>query len=310
MTNPEGNGPDRQVWTGYLVAPMERPASSVPVWLIMASVLRGWRTWGLTGVLGGIIGVTLALSMTPVYQATTVVAINTEAADSLGSGLLGGQLGGLAGLAGVSLGGSNRRMEYLAVLDSRILADQFIAENQLKFVFFAKDWDAASKRWTSKKAPTEEVAYQYFNEKVRNVDEDRRTGLVTVSMQSKDPAAAARWANEYVQRANDLLRQRAVTEASSSLEFLDRELAKSSTIEIRQAMYQLVEAQKKQQMLATVRHEYIFHIIDLAKVPDPENFVKPKRALVATACGFLGGVLGLAIALYRDRRSFQISGNK
>jgi uncharacterized protein involved in exopolysaccharide biosynthesis len=310
MTNPQEAPPDRQLWTGYLVAPLERPASSVPVGLIVASVFRSWPIWGSAGVLGGIIGVILALSMTPIYRATTVVAINSEAADSLGSGLIGGQLGGLAGLAGISLGGSNRRMEYLAMLDSRILADQFIAANQLKYVFFAKDWDAANNRWTSKKAPTDEAAYQYFTEKVRIVSEDRRTGLVTVSMQSSDPVAAARWANEYVRRANDLLRERAVTEASSSLAFLDRELANASAIEIRQAIFQLVEAQQKQKMLATVRDEYIFHTIDPAKDPDPENFVKPKRTLIATGCGLVGGVLGLAIALYRDRRSFQIGSKK
>lgn len=308
MTNPEENAADRQVWTGYLVAPMERPALGVPVGRIMASVFRSWLIWGLMGLLGGIIGVIIALSMTPIYRSTTVVAINSDAADSLGSGLLGGQLGGLAGLAGISLGGSNRRMEYLAMLDSRILADQFIAENQLKFVFFAKDWDAARNKWASQKVPTDEEAYQYFNEKVRDVSEDRRTGLVTVSMESTDPDASARWANEYVQRANDLLRQRAVTEAASSLEFLDRALTNASTIEIRQAMFQLVEAQQKQQMLATVRHEYIFHTIDPAKAPDPENFVRPKRMLIATAGGFLGGGLGLAFVLYRDRRSFQTNG--
>lgn len=308
MSAPEGNSPDRQLWTGYLVAPVEESKSSVPVGQIVASVFRGWRIWVTTGVIGGAIGIALALWLTPVYRATTVVAVDTQAADSLGSGLLGSQLGGLAGLAGISLGGSNRRMEYIAVLDSRILADQFIADNQLKYVFFAKDWDPAAKKWTSKEIPTDEKAYQYFRDEVRGIDEDRRTGLITVSMQSKDPASAARWANEYVGRANDLLRQRAVQEASSSLAFLDRELAKASTIEIRQAMYQLVEAQQKQQMLATVRHEYIFHTIDPAMVPDERNFVKPKRVLVATAFGFLGGILGLAIALYRDRRSFKAKG--
>jgi LPS O-antigen subunit length determinant protein (WzzB/FepE family) len=98
------------------------------------------------------------------------------------------------------------------------------------------------------------------------------------------------------------LRGRATQEATSSLEFLDRELAKASTVEIRSAMFQLVEAQKKQQMLATVREDYIFRIIDPAVAADQDRFVKPKRALIAAACGFAGGILGIAVVLYRNRR--------
>lgn len=310
MTTEDNNGPGRQVWTGYLVAPAEQVSSTVPVAQLFASVLRGWRIWLLTGIVGGVLGLVLAFQMTPIYRAVSVVAIDAQASESMGSGLLGGQLSGLAGLAGLSLGGSNRRLEYISVLDSRVLADQFIAENGLKFLFFADHWDAVQKRWTAKKIPSDDDAYLYFSERVKRIDEDRRTGLLTVSIEWKDRQAAARWSKLYVQRANDLLRKRAMQEATSSLEFLDRELAKATTIEIREAMYQLVEAQKKQQMLATVREDYIFHIIDPAVVADEDRFVRPKRLLIAAACAFAGGILGIAFALYRDRRSFQVNDKK
>ncbi len=308
MTTQDDKDGGRQLWTGYLVAPVETASASVPVGRVFTSMFRAWRIWMFTGFIGGIIGVAIALSMTPIYRAAATVSIESQGPDSLGAGLLGGQLSGLAGLAGLSLGGGNRRLEYIAVLKSRALADIFIAENGLKVQLFAEHWDAASKRWTSKKIPSDEDAYRFFSGHVCRLDEDRRTGLVTVSMEWKDRVAATRWANRYVQRANDLLRARAIQEANSSLAFLDRELAKSATVEIREAMYQLVEAQKKQQMLATVREDYIFHIIDPAVVPDPERRVKPKRSLIAGACGFAGFIFGIAIALYRDRKSFQAPG--
>jgi uncharacterized protein involved in exopolysaccharide biosynthesis len=302
VTPQDDNAAGRQQWTGYLVAPVESASTSVAIGELIGSILRGWRIWLVTGLIGSAIGVTLALTMTPIYRSTAVAAIDAQAADSLGSGLLGGQLSGLAGLAGLSLGGANRRLEYIAVLDSRALADQFIAENDLKVQFFADDWDAKAKRWTSEKIPSEDDAYRFFTGEVLRVNEDRRTGLITVSIEWRDRVAAARWANLFVQRANELLRVRAMQEANSSLEFLDRELAKASTVEIRSAMYQLMEAQKKQQMLATVREDYIFHIIDPAVVADEDRFVRPKRSLVAAACGFAGGVLGIAIVLFRNRR--------
>jgi uncharacterized protein involved in exopolysaccharide biosynthesis len=291
----------RQLWTGYLVAPVERTSSSIAVRELLVRVLRAWRVWLITGFIGGLVGVGLAFLITPIYRCAAVVSIDTQSVDPVGSGLLGGQLTGLAGLAGLSLGGNNRRMEFIAVLESRSLADQFISENNLIYDFFADRWDAKAKRWTSKRPPSKEDAYRFFAERIRGVDEDRRTGLITVSMEWRDRFAAARWANLYVQRANELARARAMQEANSSLEFLDRELAKASTVEIRAAMYALMEAQKKHQMLATVRREYIFHIVDPAVVPDEDRYVKPKRPLMALACAFAGGILGLMFALYRAR---------
>ena len=302
MASDEQTTGGRQLWTGYLVAPADTPTSSVAVGKLIGDIFRGWRIWLLTGFIGGLSGVGLAFLMKPVYQSAAVVSIDAQAADGLGSGLLGGGLSSLAGLAGISIGGANRRLEYIAVLDSRVLADQFIRENNLKYVFFADKWDAKAKRWKTDKIPTDDDAYRYFSGAVKHVDEDRRTGLITVSMNWRDRTAAASWVNLYVQRANDLLRARAMQEATSSLEFLDRELVKAGTVEIRQAMYQLVEAQKKQQMLATVRKDYIFHIIDPAVVADEDRFVKPKRPLIAAACAFAGGVLGVAIVLLRNRR--------
>jgi uncharacterized protein involved in exopolysaccharide biosynthesis len=306
----EEKATERQLWTGYLVAPAQAADSSVNVGKLIGGILRGWRIWLATGFIGGILGVALAFIMTPVYRAAAVVSIDTQAADGVGPGLLGGGLTGLAGLAGISLGGANRRLEYIAVLDSRALADQFITENNLKVQFFSKEWDAKAKRWTSEEIPTADDAYRYFSEVVRSVDEDRRTGLVTVGMKWRDRMAAAHWANLYVQRANDLLRARAMQEANSSLEFLDRELVKAGTVEIRQAMYQLIEAQKKQQMLATVRQDYIFHTIDPAVVPDEDRFETPKRALLAAASAFAGGILGVAIVLFRNRRRSPANGEK
>jgi uncharacterized protein involved in exopolysaccharide biosynthesis len=310
VTPQDDNAAGRQLWTGYLVAPVESAAPTVPIGAHLKGVMRGWRVWLVTGVIGAALGVVLALVATPIYRSVAVAALDAQAADSLGSGLLGGQLTGLAGLAGLSLGGSNRRLEYIAVLSSRVLAERFIAENDLKVQFFADDWDAKAKRWTSKKIPSDDDAYRYFTEVVLSVAEDRRTGLITVTIKWRDRVAAAQWANKFVQRANNLLRVRAMQEANSSLEFLDRELAKAATVEIRNAMYQLVEAQKKQQMLATVREDYIFHIIDPAVVADEDRFVAPKRKLIVAACGFAGGILGIAIVLYRNRRFSEANAKK
>lgn len=59
---------------------------------------------------------------------------------------LGGQLGGLAAIAGVAPRGGDVA-EAIATLKSRELARAFIEDEGLLTVFFADEWDAQNERW-------------------------------------------------------------------------------------------------------------------------------------------------------------------
>ena len=61
--------------------------------------------------------------------------------------------------------------------------------------------------------------------------------------------------------------------------------------------YQLIEEQTKTLMLAEVKDEYAFKVIDPPVVP--EEKVGPKRALICILSILLGGMLGVAIVLIR-----------
>jgi len=89
-----------------------------------------------------------ALLITPVYRVTTVLA-PARAEGGLG-GLLGGamgQLGGLAEMAGVSIGGGDGATEEaLAVLGSQEFTQRFIVQENLLPILYASKWDAAAKK--------------------------------------------------------------------------------------------------------------------------------------------------------------------
>jgi uncharacterized protein involved in exopolysaccharide biosynthesis len=298
--NSRGSAPG-QMWQGHIYplpdAPTDRSAA-----FAAADVFRWLRriwVWLCVGAIAGaMLGAGAAFLQTRQYRSTVVVVVAPATADPLAGSLLSGRLGGLAGLAGLSLGQSDGVQESIAVLRSRELADRFIAERALHALFFRDQWDAVNKRWreqAGKPVPTQEDAYLYFDRNVRSVDEDRRTGLLRLSMQWSDREAASQWANEYVRAGNELLRERARRNALASLQFLEKELASVSQMEVRQAIYQLIEGQKKQEMLAAVREDYAFRVIDAAKPSDPDRPVKPKTPLIVAA-GALGG-LALALTL-------------
>ena len=241
-------------------------------------------------------GAAAAFLMTPVYRAEVVVIPVSGEEGRGGLAALAGQLGGLASLAGVDLGGSGgRKEETLAILRSRAFTERFIRERNLLPVLFADKWDAAKGRWRvddPDDVPTLGDAWRFFNERVRTIQEDRRTGLVTLAIEWTDPEVAAEWANELVRRANDTIRARDIEEAERSIRYLDEQLARTNVIELQQALYRLKEAQIKKIMLARTHEEYAFRVLDPA-VP-PEKHVRPNRPLVVALGLLVGLVLGIA----------------
>jgi len=77
--------------------------------------------------------------------------------------------------------------------------------------------------------------------------------------------------------------------------------------------YDLIESQTRVSMLADVRDEYVFQVVDPAMVPDEK--VAPRRSLIAVLGTLLGGMLGVVIVLVRhyvsssaeSRRANQVS---
>lgn len=248
---------------------------------------------------------TAAYMMTPKYRAQVVmVPVKGDSVSGALSGALG-QLGGLASLAGVSLPGGGNKDENLSFLTSRDFLARFIQEENLLPVLFDKRWDDARGKWDvddPADIPTISDGVRFLDQHVRSVQEERRTGIITLSILWKDPELAARWANLMVERANRDLRERAIRDADASKEYLNRELGKTDVVELRQSIYRLIESQIKTIMLASVRQEYAFKVIDPAVAPDPTDRVRPKRLAMIVLGALAGGAFALLVIGWQFRR--------
>ncbi|NJD31288.1 MAG: hypothetical protein FIB04_05315 [Gammaproteobacteria bacterium] len=265
-----------------------------------------WRMrWMVIGclVLATGLAATAAFIMTPKYRAD-VVMIPVKADDTRSAlSSVVGQLGGLASLAGVALGGGGNKDEYIAYLRSHDFTARFIEDEKLLPVLFYRKWDAKNGRWNVENpedVPTIADGVELFDKGIRSVQEDRRTGLVTMSILWRDRELAARWANLMVERVNRDLRARAIAESEASIEYLNSEVAKTGVVELRQSLYRLVENQVKTIMFAKVRSQYAFKVIDPAYVPDADKYVRPKRLamiLIGALAGLVGGLVLVALRL-------------
>lgn len=245
--------------------------------------------------------VILALLSRPVYRSEAAVVAVPE--DGMASGLSGlaGQFGGLASLAGLSLPKGGNWEQAVATLRSRQLVERLITERNLLPQLFPKDWDAAAGRWRAevKQPPTMGDAVYLFRQRVLQVREDPKTGMVTVRVDWYEPALAADWANGIIALADAELRREAISGSTRALQALQAELGRAEQVELRSAISRLMEAQVKAKMLATIRDEYAFHVIDPAVPSDLDKRVQPTRTVMVLAGGVLGVILGLLFVLLR-----------
>jgi uncharacterized protein involved in exopolysaccharide biosynthesis len=258
--------------------------------------------WWIAGAacLSAAILTLIAFMMTPIYRASTVlVPVRAESTDGGGLGAAVRSLSGAASLVGLSLGGGSSDLEEsLAVLRSREFLDAFIRDENLMPVLFNKEWDEAGKAWKEPaKAPTPAQAHRYFTRQILSIAQDKKTGLITISIDFPDRERAAYWANELVRRINHEMRTRARQEAASSLGYLETELGKTSLVSVREAINNLIEAQIRKSMLANVSQEYVFRVVEAATPPDANDKLRPNRKLMLVAGGMAGALLAALTVL-------------
>jgi uncharacterized protein involved in exopolysaccharide biosynthesis len=234
----------------------------------------------------GVIAAILALTAIPLFRAQVIVTeVHDTGIGGSGGGLMG-EIGGLASIAGIDLSANGQSAEREAVLQSRGLVDSFVRRYQLTPLINGKS--ATATEWN---------AVELFRTSVLDLHDDKLKQTTTITMDWKDPAVAARWANDFVALANELLRTRAIEESTSNIEYLNKQLGQTNVVEIQQAIYHLIEGETKSLMLAHSRVQYAFTIVDPAVTPEVR--VSPRRTLMVISGLFIGGVFGSLIAWAR-----------
>ncbi|WP_166378392.1 Wzz/FepE/Etk N-terminal domain-containing protein [Pseudoalteromonas sp. Z9A4] len=258
-----------------------------------------------------------AINQPNIYKSEALLA-PAEEQQGGGLGALAGQFGGLAGLAGVDIGGGGDKTQLaLEILKSRKFTSNFIEKHSiLPDLMAVESWDLATGSLTydtdvynpdtntwlreakapKKAEPSMQEAYKVFS-KIIDTNTDPETSTITLSVAHISPVIAQQWVNWLIEDINIEVKQRDVSEAIKSTEFLTQQLEKTKVSDIRSVLYNLVEEQTKTIMFANVRDEYVFKTIDPAIIPE-ERF-KPRRAIICIAGTFLGIILSFFFLVLR-----------
>jgi len=262
--------------------------------------------------------IVFALSKPDIYKAS--VLLSPAASEGAGGmGALAGQFGGLASLAGISLGsgGIDKTALALEIIKSRAFLETFIVKHNLlvplmasekwdrvedKLILNNENYDVINKKWLrevtypKKPEPSSWEAYQRFLE-LLSVSQDKSTSLVTIDIEFYSPEIAKQWLTWLVSDVNNFMREKDEKEAQASIDYLTNQLEKTEVSAMETVFYQLIEEQTKNMMLTKVSAEYTLKTIDPAQVPEQKS--GPKRALIVVIGSMLGGILSVLIVLIR-----------
>ena len=264
------------------------------------------------------IGVAIALHLPNIYKAEALLAPSSE---QQGGGLsaMAGQFGGLASLAGINLGANSLDKTGLAVevAQSRQFITRFIRQHKLevpllavtkmdkasgKLVIDPKLYDEAAQKWVRKVPegksvnPTDWELVKAFRG-LALVALDKKTSLVSVSVDYYSPVVAKQWVDWLIDDLNQVMKERDQAESKHNIAYLKEQLAKTSIADMQSVFYKLIEEQTKTLMLTEVSQEYVFKTIDPAVVA--EEKIKPKRVLIVALACLLGSICGVMCVLFR-----------
>ncbi len=178
------------------------------------------------------LAIVVSLLMTPIFTAKTVMMPPQQQQSGAASALA--SLGALAGLAGAAAGVKSPDEMYIAFMQSESLQRAVIEKLALQEHYKTKtifETREAMKR-------------------VVKITADKKSGLITIEADDKDPEFAAKLANTHVEELRNLMGKLAVTDAQQRRVFFKQQIAKTQE-ELAQAEANFRAAKEKSGMQVT-----------------------------------------------------------
>jgi uncharacterized protein involved in exopolysaccharide biosynthesis len=157
--------------------------------------------------LSAVVALVYSLSLPVYYKAETRILPPQEKGSNLAAQLLG-QAGGLIAMAGGGAGGKSQGELYVAMTKSRTVLDRMVDRFDLMKLYKGKYREDARKNLVG----------------VLKVLEDRKSGIISLTVEDRDPKRAADMANAFVEELKSLAGGLAISEAGQRRMFFEDQL--------------------------------------------------------------------------------------
>lgn len=300
---------------------------------VMALLVSRWLLLATLTFIAALAAAAYALTRVPQFESNALLAPVKEEVGQVGSALGGllGQVAGVAGGLGLSLGGTTVD-ESVAVLQSREFALRFMAEHNIEQYLFPDLWDATNHRWKpvaghgspsmvqrltrwlapasadaaalTPVGPSNDDAVKRFND-ILLVIIDRRTEFIRLSMRGPSAQVARDWAAAAIDELNASMRNRSLEESRKAVDLLSKRIESEQLQSIRTVAAALLETQLRREVMAESRREFAVKVLDPPSLPDQRFY--PRRGRMVLIGALLGWMLGaiyvVLSAAWRQRAS-------
>ncbi|MGD0276259.1 MAG: Wzz/FepE/Etk N-terminal domain-containing protein [Syntrophales bacterium] len=268
-----------------------------------------------------------SLFMTNIYQSSAVI---TPVSNQGGGGTMAAlaqQFGGLAGMTNldIAMPGASSASDIMNLLKSNILRQKVIEQHNLLPILFYKDWDEKQKKWKKEEGgislnpmewmsslvglfashdakkkkgiPDNWDALRLFDDIV-DIKNDIKGNKITISVSFHDPEMAAKIVEYFISTLTDHMSSEAKRVAETNRKYLESQLIETSDPFIKQKIYNLIAQQIETAMIAEVKENFAFKVIDPPKVPDKK--IKPKRTMIVLLSLFVALFMGIFVAFFLE----------
>lgn len=155
----------------------------------------------------GLLATIVSFLLPPIFRGETRIIPPQQGRQDMASQMLG-QLGGAAGLLGATIAVKTPNEMYIEILKSRTILDRVIDKYKLMDSYRKKYREDARKKLL----------------KAFKAKEEKKSGIIILSVEDRDPKKAAEMANSFVQELKNVVSGLALTEAAQKRLFFEEQL--------------------------------------------------------------------------------------
>jgi uncharacterized protein involved in exopolysaccharide biosynthesis len=237
----------------------------------------------ICSIVGIVVVATVIVSfvMTPIYEAEAIIAPVAKSGDSSGAALLAVQFG-------ISAPPSTNMSEIVNLLKSNVLREEVIRKHNLLPVFFEeKDLKGRSDNQNMWEG------IRYLGDALK-VNPNQKDNSIQVTMQFRDPKIAADIVNYTLFELTDHMSNEARRVADTNKKYLESQVDKTADPFIKTKIYALIAQQIETAMMAEVKENFAYKILDPPQTPDKK--IKPKRTQMVLVAFIASLFLGIFAA--------------
>ena len=267
-----------------------------------------------------VVGVVYSLLLPNIYQSTSIL-VPSGASSNISRSLQA--YSGLASIANMSIPVPGENDDNSKKAQIKIQSLSFFEKNFLPNIFLPdlmafRSWnpksnsieynkriyDQSSENWIrdysypKKSIPSSQESFEVFIENHLSLNEDKKTGFITISIKHQSPFIAKKWNEILINEVNAYYRQKDKSESIDVVNYLNEQILLTSFSEVKEAIAQLLQEETQKLALIEAKQSYVFDFIDPPAVMEKKS--EPIRAIICILFSTIGVLFSIFFVIIKN----------